>query len=119
MQSVPVHRSILAGDIEKSTSALRTNPIKEELRQEAYGMLEAPIRAGIRRRRHPRRTLRPVCRSRRPSPGPIHLIHPVDDVPKTLLLNPLVPALWQFLVDRDRGLPGTARRAPPDPPRGR
>jgi hypothetical protein len=47
-QSVPVHRSILAGDSEKSTSALRTNPIKEELRQEACSMLEAPIR-----RRHP------------------------------------------------------------------
>ena len=43
MHSVPVHRSILAVDIEKSTSALRTNPIKEELRQEVYSMLEASM----------------------------------------------------------------------------
>jgi len=35
MQSVPVHGSLLAVDIEKSTSALGTHPIKEELRQEA------------------------------------------------------------------------------------
>jgi hypothetical protein len=48
-QSVPVHRSILAVDIEKSTSALRTNPIGEELRQEVYSMLEASMSvAGIR-----------------------------------------------------------------------
>jgi hypothetical protein len=49
MASVPVHGSILAADLERSTPALRTNPIKEELRQEVYSMLEASMSvAGIR-----------------------------------------------------------------------
>jgi hypothetical protein len=46
--SVPVHRGILAAGLEQSTSALRTNPIKEELRQEVYSMLEASMIAGVR-----------------------------------------------------------------------
>ncbi len=102
MQSVPVHRSILAVDIEKSTSALRTNPIKEELRQEVYGMLEASMSVAGIRAAH----CDPFADR---GDGVLALIHPVDDVPKTLLLNPLVPALWQFLVDRNRGLPKPER----------
>ena len=98
MHSVPVHRSILAVDIEKSTSALRTNPIKEELRQEVYSMLEASMGvAGINAAHcdpfHDR------------GDGVLALVHPVDDVPKTLLLNPLVPVLWRLLADRNQGLP--------------
>ena len=30
--------------------------------------------------------------------GVLALVHPVDDVPKTLLLNPLVPVLWRLLL---------------------
>jgi hypothetical protein len=102
MQSVPVHRSILAVDIEKSTSALRTNPIKEELRQEVYSMLEASMSVAGIRAAH----CDPFADR---GDGVLALIHPVDDVPKTLLLNPLVPALWQLLVDRNRDLPKPER----------
>ena len=48
MRSVPRHRSIVAIDIERSTSPERTNPIREELRHEAYRMLGTALRtAGI------------------------------------------------------------------------
>ena len=102
MQSVPVHRSILAVDIEKSTSALRTNPIKEELRQEVYSVLESSMGvAGIRSAHCDPFTDR--------GDGILALVHPVDDVPKTLLLNPLVPVLWRLLADRNQGLPEPER----------
>ena len=45
MRSVLLHRSIIAIDIERSTSRLRTNPIREELRHEAYRMLGTAMRA--------------------------------------------------------------------------
>src|SRR5580704_16490902 len=48
MRSVPRHRSIVAIDIERSTSPERTNPIREELRHEAYRLLGTALRtAGI------------------------------------------------------------------------
>ena len=48
VRSVLLHRSIIAIDIERSTSPLRTNPIREELRHEAYRMLATAMRtAGI------------------------------------------------------------------------
>jgi hypothetical protein len=48
MRSVPLHRSIIAIDIERSTGPDRTNPIREELRDEAYRLLSAAMRtAGI------------------------------------------------------------------------
>ncbi len=102
MHSVPVHRSILAVDIEKSTSALRTNPIKEELRQEVYSVLESSMGiAGIRSAHCDPFTDR--------GDGILALVHPVDDVPKTLLLNPLVPVLWRLLSERNQGLPEPER----------
>jgi hypothetical protein len=98
MQSVPVHRSILAVDIEKSTGPLRTNPIKEELRQEVYSMLEASMGvAGIQARHCDPLTDR--------GDGVLALVHPADDVPKTLLLNPLIPVLVRLLTDHNSGLP--------------
>lgn len=104
MQSVPVHRSILAVDIEKSTGALRTNPIKEELRQEVYSMLEASMAvAGIQARHCDPFTDR--------GDGVLALVHPADDVPKTLLLNPLVPVLVRLLAEHNSALP--------EPDRGR
>ena len=41
--------------------------------------------------------------------GVLALVHPVDDVPKTLLLNPLVPTLVTLLADRNAGLDSTER----------
>lgn len=102
MRSVPVHRSILAVDIEKSTSSLRTNPIKEELRQEVYSVLESSMGvAGIRSAHCDPFTDR--------GDGIMVLVHPVDDVPKTRLLHPLVPVLQRLLTDRNQGLPEPER----------
>jgi len=102
MQTVPVHRSIVAVDIEKSTSALRTNPIKEELRQEVYSVLESAMGvAGIGSVHCDPFTDR--------GDGILALVHPVDDIPKTLLLNPLVPVLRRLLADRNQGLPEPER----------
>ena len=44
MRSAPRHRSIIAIDIERSTSPVRTNPIREELRHEATACSPRPCR---------------------------------------------------------------------------
>ena len=41
--------------------------------------------------------------------GNLALVHPVDDVPKTLLLNPLVPTLVTLLAERNARLTGAER----------
>ena len=79
---IPVHRSILAVDIEKSTSSLRTAPIREELRQEIYHMLEASLSVTAIHAGH----CDPFTDR---GDGIMALIHPVDDVPMASLLNPL------------------------------
>ena len=97
MRSVPLHRSILAIDIERSTAPGRTNPIREELRDEAYRLLGKALRtAGIA----DRHCDPPADRG----DGVLVLVHPVDDVPKTLLLNPLIPALVSQLAERNASL---------------
>jgi hypothetical protein len=97
MRSVPLHRSIVAIDIERSTAPGRTNPIREELRDEAYRLLGTAMRtAGIADRHCDPLTDR--------GDGVLALVHPVDDVPKTLLLNPLVPALVSLLAERNASL---------------
>ena len=97
MRSVPLHRSIVAIDIERSTSPERTNPIREELRNEAYRLLGTAMRtAGIADRHREPLTDR--------GDGVLVLVHPVDDVPKTLLLNPLVPSLVALLAERNASL---------------
>lgn len=103
MNSLPVHRSILAVDIEGSTGPLRTNPIKEELRQEVYRLLgKAMAEAGIESSHCDPFVDR--------GDGVLALIHPVDEVPKTLLLNPLLPVLTSLLVEHNTTL-GSAQRA--------
>lgn len=97
MQSVPLHRSIIAIDIERSTGATRTNPIREELRREVYRLLGTAMRtAGITE------THCDPFADR--GDGVLALVHPVDEVPKTLLLNPLIPALVNLLAGRNAGL---------------
>ena len=97
MRSVPRHRSILAIDIERSTSPERTNPIRGELRHEAYRLLGTALRtAGIT----DGYCDPPADRG----DGVLVLIHPADEVPKTLLLNPLVPVLVTLPAPKSRAI---------------
>jgi len=97
MRCVPLHRSIVAIDIERSTAPGRTNPIRAELRDEVYRLLGEALRtAGIADRHCDPPTDR--------GDGVLVLVHPADDVPKTLLLNPLIPALVSQLAQRNASL---------------
>jgi hypothetical protein len=98
VQSLPIHRSILAVDIEKSTGPLRTNPVKEELRRQVYRLLETAMASAGIERRH----LDPFEDR---GDGVLALIHPVDEIPKTLLLNPFVPELTRLLLAYNADLP--------------
>ncbi|WP_067832274.1 hypothetical protein [Actinomadura kijaniata] len=98
MSSLPVYRSILVLDIERSTSALRTNPIRQELRDRLYGFLaRAMAFAGIEER-----FLDPLEDR---GDGVLALLRPVDQVPKSHLLSRLVPELVRLLADHDLELP--------------
>jgi len=102
MRSVPHHRSIVAIDIERSTSPSRTNPIRAELRHEVYRMLGTAMRTAGIADAH----CDPLADR---GDGVLALVHPVDDVPKTVLLNPLVPTLVTLLADRNASLAGPDR----------
>ena len=102
MRSVPHHRSIVAIDIERSTSPARTNPIRAELRHEVYRMLGTAMRTAGIADVH----CDPLADR---GDGVLALVHPVDDVPKTVLLNPLVPTLVTLLADRNASLAGADR----------
>ncbi len=93
---LPRYRAILALDIESSAS--RPNPIKDELRNNVYELFEVALRnAGIDTRHRDRFIDR--------GDGILALIHPVDQVPKALLLNRAVPFLNQLLTEYNAGLP--------------
>jgi hypothetical protein len=100
MRSVPRHRSIVAIDIERSTSPERTNPIREELRHEAYRVLGTALRTAGITDVH----CDPLADR---GDGVLVLIHPADEVPKTLLLNPVVPTLVTLLAERNASLEAT------------
>jgi hypothetical protein len=97
-----VHRSILVVDLENSTAALRTNPVKEELRCQIYCLLrQAMAEAGIEDR---------WCDPFEDrGDGVLALIHPVDQLPKTYLLSRLIPALARGLTDYNRCVPEAER----------
>jgi len=93
---LPHYRSIVALDIERSTA--RPNPIKGELRSKTYELFEAALRtAGIDQRHHDRFIDR--------GDGILALIHPVDQVPKAILLNRAVPFLTRLLTEYNASLP--------------
>ncbi|MEU9016092.1 hypothetical protein [Actinomadura sp. NPDC048394] len=102
MSGNPVHRSILAVDLENSTGAFRTNPIKEALRSQIYGQLkEAMARTGIDDR---------WCDPFEDrGDGVLALFQPVDELPKTYLLSRLVPRLARQLADYNEALPAAER----------
>jgi hypothetical protein len=84
----PLHRSIFAVDIEESAEL--NNTAKIALRKTMYDLLEESMAgSGI------------TAPHRDPfvdrGGGILTLIHPVDDVPKTLLLSTVIPALDRLL----------------------
>ncbi|MER7547025.1 hypothetical protein ABTW95_28865 [Spirillospora sp. NPDC127506] len=86
----PRYRAILAVDIEGSTA--RTDPVKAELRRTLYTLLEEAFnRAGIGRRYREEYVDR--------GDGALVLVHPFDEVPKTLLLHPVIPILSALLAE--------------------
>jgi len=100
--SLPVHRSILAVDIEGSTQ--RTNPVKEELREEVYRLVvEALYVAGIGSQHYDPFTDR--------GDGVLVLLRPADELPKPLLFSRLIPILASLLVAHNSGI------SPADQPR--
>jgi hypothetical protein len=85
----PRHRIILAVDIGKSTTY--TNPAKAHLRQAMYTSLEQSLRTGG------------ISEDHRDAfidlgDGALILIRPVDEVPKTLVLGTVIPALAGLLA---------------------
>ena len=93
---LPHHRTIIALDIEMSTN--RTDPVKAELRSTIYELFDAALgSAGIRRRHRDRFIDR--------GDGILALIHPVDQAPKAILLNSVIPALSRLLADYNTSLP--------------
>jgi hypothetical protein len=94
--SLPRYRAIVALDIERSTS--RPNPIKGELRSKTYELFEKALHmSGIDKRHRDRFIDR--------GDGILALIRPIDQVPKSLLLNRAVPLLNRLLGEYNAALP--------------
>ncbi|HEV2931524.1 MAG TPA: hypothetical protein VGY96_00170 [Streptosporangiaceae bacterium] len=88
----PVHRSIVAVDVEGSTRL--TNPAKGKIRRVLYDLLEQALKAaGI----GPRHLEELADRG----DGVLILIRPYDDVPKTILFGRLIPALAGLLAEHN------------------
>jgi len=92
LPSGPVHRSIVAVDLEGSTN--RTNPERGELRRILYALLDQALCAARINPGH----LEPMADR---GDGVLMLIKPHDDVPKTNLLGLLIPALAALLDDHN------------------
>lgn len=98
--SPPVHRSILAVDIEGSTQ--RTNPVKGELHEEVYRLMaEAFGLVGIEDH-----SCDPIIDR---GDGVLVLLRPADEFPKTFLVSRLIPALAKLLVARNSRIPPAER----------
>src|ERR1700722_16427265 len=88
----PVYRSIIALDLEESTK--RTNPVKGELRRVMYDLLGQSLEvAAITGDRLEQLTDR--------GDGVLVLVRPHDEVPKTVLLDQLVPLLATLLAEHN------------------
>ncbi len=89
-QAGPVHRSIVAVDLEGST--MRTNPVKGELRRTMYDLLGRSLEAVAITGNH-------LEQLTDRGDGVLLLIRPHDDVPKTVLLDRLIPLLTALLTE--------------------
>lgn len=86
----PVHRSIIALDLEGSTK--RTNPVKGELRRAMYDLLGRSLQqVAITGNRLEQLADR--------GDGVLMLVRPHDEVPKTTLLGRLIPVLATLLAE--------------------
>jgi hypothetical protein len=86
----PMYRSIVAVDLEGSTK--RTNPVKGELRRIMYALLGRALEASAIADNH-------LERLTDRGDGVLLLIRPHDDVPKTVLLDKLIPSLTTLLAE--------------------
>jgi class 3 adenylate cyclase len=99
--SRPVHRTLLVVDIENSTS--RRDPIKAQLRQVLYRILDEALRtSGISQ------TYRDPLVDR--GDGILLLIRPADHLPKSSLFTTLVPALDHLVERHNEDCPRLALR---------
>lgn len=97
----PVYRAIVAVDLEGSTT--RTNPVKGELRRVMYDLLERALDAVPIAASH----LEPLTDR---GDGVLLLIRPDDDVPKTLLLDRLIPLLAALVTEHNAAVMRPALR---------
>jgi hypothetical protein len=98
----PVYRSILAVDIQGSTAANRTDPVKERLRIQLYRLLDRGLAAaGVQEHHHDPPSDR--------GDGFLLLLHPVDELPKTQLLGSLMSELAAGLAAYNHGAPPAER----------
>lgn len=91
----PVHRSIIALDLEGSTK--RPNPVKGELRRVMYNLLDSALQAAGIGAEH----LEELADR---GDGVLVLIRPHDNVPKTALLSRFIPALTALLIQYNRSV---------------
>jgi hypothetical protein len=97
---MPHHRTIVALDIERSTS--RPDPIKAELRTTIYQLFDAALQlAGVHKRHRDGFIDR--------GDGVLAVIHPVAQAPKAVVLNHAIPALSRLLTDHNASLPTASR----------
>lgn len=97
----PLYRSIVAIDLEGSTS--RSNLVKGELRQAMYDLLGRSLEAVAITANH----LEPLTDR---GDGVLVLIRPHDEVPKTVLLDRLIPLLTTLLAEHNGAVQDPALR---------
>jgi hypothetical protein len=88
----PVHRMILAVDLEQATS--RNDPAKGQVRRILYELLGQALDAAGIRPKH----LEPFSDR---GDGVLILIRPHDDVPKAAVLGQLIPILTALLIEHN------------------
>lgn len=104
MQSFPMHRIIVAVDIERATTPLRTDTVEEALRREVYRILEeAVVWAGL--------DYHHLDAFEDRGDGVLALVRPADDVPTSLLFETFIPELERLLRDYNARVAASERSA--------
>jgi class 3 adenylate cyclase len=96
----PRHRSIVAVDIEGSTK--RNNQERAVLRNAMYDLVEEALRLSDIKEHHRDFVDR--------GDGVLILVHPVDELPKTVLLASVIPTLFDLLVQHEADRPNESFR---------